>query len=92
MGTDAETYSQTLYRKRDSKQEVFILSFPSELRESYLRSCGKISRVRRVEETRRTWLSESTKQGTHELMKSEAASTGPTWVYTRSSIYIHLLA
>jgi hypothetical protein len=34
-----------------------------------------------MEDSRRTRPSESTKQGPYELTETEAASTGPTWVY-----------
>lgn len=35
-----------------------------------------------MEETRRTWTTESIKQGLHGLTEPEAANTGPAWVCT----------
>jgi hypothetical protein len=45
-------------------------------------------KVKGIEDSRRTSSSESTEQGSYELTESEAASTGPTQVCTRSSVYI----
>jgi hypothetical protein len=41
-----------------------------------------------MEGTRRTWPTESTKQGSHGLLETEVASTVPTRVCTRSSMHM----
>lgn len=41
-----------------------------------------------MEDPTRTWPSESTKEGIYELTGNEAASTGLTWLYARSSMYV----
>jgi hypothetical protein len=38
--------------------------------------------------TRRAWLTESTKQSTYGLTESEEASVGPAWTFTMSSVLI----
>lgn len=43
-----------------------------------------------MEDTRRMWLTKSTKQGLHGLRKTDKALTGPAWVCTRSSAYVML--
>lgn len=39
-------------------------------------------------EDSRTQTSESAKQGDYEVTETEAAMTGPAWVYPRSSVYV----
>lgn len=86
-GKNAEIHSQTLCCQRESKCETSISKLsPSELGESKGRGGRKIIRDRVMEDTRKTRPSQSSKKVTHEL--TEAASTEPTWVYTRSSVYV----
>ena len=44
-----------------------------------------------MEDTRRTWPTESTKQGSHELTETKVAITGPAWVCIRSTV-LHVMA
>ena len=81
--------------KRVSKWKVSIKSFPSELRGIL----WKDYKSQRMENTRRTRASESTKQGTYELTETEVARTGPTWVLyiiiaiiERQVLYISIIA
>ena len=67
--------------QRESKLEVSIGSFPLEMRENPLDT-------QRIENMRETWPIESAKQDAHGLTESEAASSGPAWVCTRSSAYM----
>lgn len=48
-------------------------------------TAGKIVGVERMEDTRRTWLTESTKLASYGLIETEEASTGSAGVCTRSS-------
>lgn len=41
-----------------------------------------------MEDTRRTWLTGSTKQGSRGFTETEAPSTGPVWFCPRSSAHI----
>jgi hypothetical protein len=36
----------------------------------------------------RAWPIEPTKQGSHGLTETKVESTGPAWIYTRSSVYV----
>ena len=58
--------------------ELFIGSFPLELREPLRRRDGRIVGVRGVEDTRRTGPTEPTKQGSPGLTETETATS----VYT----------
>lgn len=42
----------------------------------------------RMEDTWRTWLSESTKQGSLGLTETEVASTMSEWIFTRTFAYM----
>ena len=44
-----------------------------------------LKEAKRMQDSRKIWSTESTKQGSHELTKTEEANSGPAWVCTRSS-------
>lgn len=54
-------------------------------------TAGKIVGVERMEDTRRTWLTESTKLASYGLIETEEVSTGSASVYTRLSVYMFWL-
>lgn len=55
--------------------------------------CKMFVLEREVEDTRRTWFTESTKQGSYRLTETKEASMGTARVCTRSSnIYIYIMA
>lgn len=63
-----------------------------EIWESHGREGKKIVGVR-MEDTSRTWPTESIKKGSHGLTEIKAASTGHAWVWTTSFAYmLRLLA
>jgi hypothetical protein len=71
---------------RESKLAVSI-KFPSELRESHRKGGRRSMRVKgRWGNTGRSRLCEPTEQDSYELTETGAASTGSTWLYTRSSV------
>lgn len=41
-----------------------------------------------MEDTRRTWSTESTEQGTDGLIDAEAASSGPEWFCAKSVVHV----
>jgi hypothetical protein len=93
--TDAETYCQTLHRdtERDlgtysSKRDVSIKFLLLRLREPHGRGNRRMWEPEGIEETKKTRPFISTDQRSYEFAETEAASTGPAWVWTRSSAYI----
>lgn len=52
------------------------------------RCAERLKEPEMMEDTRGAKLSKSTEQGSSELTKTGAASTGPTWVYIRSFAYM----
>lgn len=59
-----------------------------------LRAQGILKRREKewMADSRKTWPFESTKQSAYELTETEAASAGPTWLYTRFTTYIYILS
>lgn len=52
--------------------------------DSLLRSSHKIKHQEEMEDTRKAWPIESTKQGSHVLTEIKTAGLGPAWVCIRS--------
>lgn len=44
--------------------------------------------LKRIEATKRTRSSESTKQDLFDILKTQSVSTEPTWVWARSSAHV----
>jgi hypothetical protein len=80
--------SAASYVNRESKSQFSISSVLLELRQSCGRGGGKIKGSEGMEDTRRTQLTESTKQGVFGLTETEVASMGPAWIFTKFSVYI----
>lgn len=73
---------------RESKWLVSIESLPSEIGTSHGTQKEIFQELEGMEDTKKTWPMELTKRGSHGLTETEMASTGPSWIYTRSSVYI----
>ena len=59
-----------------------------ESRGPHRRGDRKSVRSKGKEDTRRTWFPKSTEKGPCEFIETEAVGTGPTWVCSRSSVFI----
>lgn len=88
MGTDADTHSQIIWRKRIVNGRSSSNPYPQSTRNPMEDEAESFSKSEDMEEIRKTWLSESTKQSTDELTETEGASSWPTAVSTRSSSWI----
>ena len=78
MGAGEETHSQILCGERESKLDISVWSLHFNLREPYRRWGGRVLESEEKEDTRRTWSTKSTKQGSYRFTETEVASTGPT--------------
>lgn len=72
--------------KRKSKLEVSIQFLLWKMGKPWRRVGGKILKSLGIKETRRTWPTHSTRQGSYGQAENEAASTGPSWVCIRPSV------
>lgn len=68
----------------NSKLDVSIMSLPSETDQGIPQRKGR--KIATVRDTKRTWPTESIKQGSHRLTETEVANPVPTWVRNRSSV------
>lgn len=71
--------------------EISVGPLTSELRELSGRGGGRIVRGRGIEDTWRTWPTESTKRTSMALTETEVAIMGPAWVCTKPSANMLLL-
>ena len=75
-----------MQRERESKLEVSTGSLP--LRNLMKEGEERSQDSEGMEDTKRTWTTESTKQGSNLHTETEAASTESAWICTRSSVYL----
>lgn len=76
-------YAETQSLQNTALNRCLIKSLTLELRELCRRGGERVQESEEMENIRRAWSSESSKQGSYELMETKAPNTGLTWVCTR---------
>lgn len=74
--------------EKGSKWEVFLKFLKLQLKKLNGKEGRKSVRARRMNDARRTKLSESTKQDSYELIKTDTVRTGPNRICVTSSASI----